>query len=52
MGINGQHMDKSHTMMTSALMGYSNEWQSDRKVPHVGNLNFLAEIKPSVHEPT
>ena len=25
-------------MMTSALMGCSDEWQSDKKVPHIGKL--------------
>ena len=39
-------------MMTSALMGYSDKLQSDKKVPHVGNLYSLAETNPSVHEPT
>ena len=28
-------------MMTSALMGYSDEWQSEKKVPHVEILIHL-----------
>ena len=52
MGINRQCTGESCKMMTSALMGYSDKWQSDKKVPHVENLNSLAETNPSVHEPT
>ena len=52
MGINGQHMDESPKTMMSALMGYSDEWKSDKKVQCIGNLNSLTETDPSIHEPT
>ena len=35
------HMDKSHKTMMSVLMGYSDKWQSDKKVPCIGNLIHL-----------
>ena len=52
MGINGQHMDESRKTMMSALMGYSDEWKSDKKVQCIGNLDSLTETDPSIHEPT
>ena len=50
--LNGQHMDDSHKTMMSELMGYSDQWWSDKKVPHVGNLNSLTGTNQSIHEPT
>ena len=36
--LNGQHTDESHKTMKSALMGYLDEWWSDKKVSCTGKL--------------